>query len=654
MGDLRAREPRLQGRLRDRLRFGLERLVLRGLAYRLLLAAIVVGSVAVGAGLLVMLLDGGFASPAESVWWAFLRLTDPGYLGDDEGIARRSISTVVTVLGYLLFLGLLIAILTQWLNQLIARLASGVTPVALSDHVIILGWTERTPKIVAMLLRTRHRLQRFLEQHGARELQIVILAEQVDEELALTLRESLGELWNDRQVLLRAGSPLHVDHLERVAFRTAAVVILPGAGFGESNPQHVDAETIKTLMSVSQHARAADMAPPRVVAEVSNGRTAELAHRAYHGESLVVAADDLVGRMVAQSLRQAGIFGVYSELLEVGIGNAIYIRSLEDHAGTRLRDLGRALPRAVLLGMIREGASRPELNPGPEAVLEEGDLLVFLALDFADCVPEGSVERRESPHLAGAERVAAEHRRRRILILGWSRKVPVLLRELALDGAGGYMVDVVSSTPMEQRKRALARIGAEGESESVRHIEASFASPGVLESLLSQDYDNVLLLASEQLEEGHQADATTATAYLTLDGVLPEAGPRPEIFVELMHEENRFLFADERDDVMVTPTLVSYLLSQVSLRPELAGVFDELTGPSGVQIELRPALDYVEGDASLCFDDLSEAAHVRNQTLLGWRRAAGPEAGITLNPDRGTEWRPESGDQVVVLVGMGE
>jgi hypothetical protein len=65
-------------------------------------------------------------------------------------------------------------------------------------------------------------------------------------------------------------------------------------------------------------------------------------------------------------------------------------------------------------------------------------------------------------------------------------------------------------------------------------------------------------------------------------------------------------------------------------------------------------LNYVEGDASLRFDDLSEAAHVRNQTLLGWCRAAGPEAGITLNPDRGTEWRPESGDQVVVLVGMEE
>ena len=166
-----------------------------------------------------MLLDPEFSEAEDGVWWAFLRLTDPGYLGDDEGLARRTISTVVTVLGYVLFLGLLIAILTQWLNQLIARLESGVTPVSLSDHVIVLGWSQRTPTIVQELLRTRKRVERFLARQGARELRIVILAERVDATLIADLRERLGALWNDRQVLLRSGSPLRLEHLERVALR---------------------------------------------------------------------------------------------------------------------------------------------------------------------------------------------------------------------------------------------------------------------------------------------------------------------------------------------------------------------------------------------------------------------------------------------------
>jgi len=92
-----------------------------------------------------VILDPGVSDWRDGVWWTFLRLTDPGYLGDDDGVVRRVVSTIVTVLGYLLFLGLLIAILTQWLDETIRKLESGTTPVRLEDHVIILGWTHRTP-----------------------------------------------------------------------------------------------------------------------------------------------------------------------------------------------------------------------------------------------------------------------------------------------------------------------------------------------------------------------------------------------------------------------------------------------------------------------------------------------------------------------------
>ncbi|MCP3882774.1 MAG: hypothetical protein GY701_30920, partial [Sulfitobacter sp.] len=51
------------------------------------------------------------------------------YLGDDEGVAKATVSTVVTVLGYILFMGALIAILVQWLSDTMDRLELGLTPV---------------------------------------------------------------------------------------------------------------------------------------------------------------------------------------------------------------------------------------------------------------------------------------------------------------------------------------------------------------------------------------------------------------------------------------------------------------------------------------------------------------------------------------------
>ncbi len=62
------------------IRFMFERALLRGLQYRLMLAVAVVATVAVGGGALVVLFDPSISQWDEGVWWAFLRLTDPGYL----------------------------------------------------------------------------------------------------------------------------------------------------------------------------------------------------------------------------------------------------------------------------------------------------------------------------------------------------------------------------------------------------------------------------------------------------------------------------------------------------------------------------------------------------------------------------------------------
>jgi len=220
------------------IRFTFERLLLRGLHYRLIFAAAIIAFVSLTAGLLVVLADPKFEDAGPAIWWSFLRLSDPGYLGDDEGVVSVSISTVVTVLGYVLFLGLLVAILTQWMNALILRVESGTTRVAFKNHILILGWNHRTPSIVLELLETKGRVLRFLKSSGAHKLRIVILAEHVDAESREQLKSSLGARWDDRSVVLRSGSPLKLDGLERAAFHDAAAVILPGADFATARPDY--------------------------------------------------------------------------------------------------------------------------------------------------------------------------------------------------------------------------------------------------------------------------------------------------------------------------------------------------------------------------------------------------------------------------------
>ena len=81
------------------------------------------------------------APSAEAIWWAFLRITDTGYLGDDVGHVRRSVSGVLTVLGAVIFLGAYLVEKTPRFS--IARVAAhllALLPLAVPGLALGLGY----------------------------------------------------------------------------------------------------------------------------------------------------------------------------------------------------------------------------------------------------------------------------------------------------------------------------------------------------------------------------------------------------------------------------------------------------------------------------------------------------------------------------------
>jgi hypothetical protein len=181
------------------LKFQLERWIQRGIFHQLMFAAALILAISLIGGLLAWAVTDQFDDPLEAIWWSFLRLSDPGYLGDDEGVSLRIISTIVTVLGYVLFLGSLVAIMTQWLNQTLRRYESGLTPISMSGHVVIIGRTNRTPELAKQLLSSGGGMQRFLEEHDTRRLRIVIVSDEVDAEKRSRLRSLIGKPWRNGQ-----------------------------------------------------------------------------------------------------------------------------------------------------------------------------------------------------------------------------------------------------------------------------------------------------------------------------------------------------------------------------------------------------------------------------------------------------------------------
>ncbi len=654
----------LPGRLKNRVKFEVERFILFRSLHQFLLIAVMIALVAVIGGLAVYILTDDFARLPEAIWWSFLRLTDPGYIGDDAGGIRRTISTIVSVLGYVLFLGALIAVMTQGLNQAMGRLQRGLTPIAQNDHILILGWSNRTPIIVQQLLMSETRVASFLKRSGASDLKIVILAEELTHEIMVDIRALLGSYWNARKITLRSGTPLRIEHLERVDFRHASVIILPSGEFGEDTLEYPDGRTIKTLLSMGKGVAKEEREDlPMMVAEIRDYRKREIAQAAYGGPIEVLESDLFLARLLSQIIRVPGLSHIYYELLTHEVGNEIYLRSWPEVVGVRACDLPEMFPGAVILGLYRNDIRRfHPLTAVGEQPVGKGDRLVLIApgaetdllLDEERIPSRTPLEAEEPPveFSGGKDRRSLPHR---LLILGWNRTIPPLLSILEDYSDEVYEITNLSLITPEERLTRLARRGVELNETQVTWMTGEYTSMPELEALEPWRFNTVLICSSEWLETGGESDARTVLGYLVLDSILEGKGIRPHVVTQLMDESNAPLFPEDRCETLTGPVVLSHLLAQIGLQRNLRGLFEELFGPGGAEIFFRPVTDYLPAGTTTTFEELRQACFRRDQILIGLRRPriTSINGGIQINPDHALPISIEADDEVVVLVDEG-
>lgn len=638
---------KLLHRAANRLRFELGQFLLRGAFHRLLTIASLVLVVAVAAGVFMWLVEPLAMALPDTVWWAFLRLTDPGYLGDDEGVLRRTVSVVLVVIGYVLFLGALIATMTQWLNQTLRRIESGLTPIARDGHVLVAGWTDRTVSVLREMFRSEDRSHTLLGGRGS-HLTAVVLAENASPELHQELRDRMGEHFLDQRIILRQGEAIHLDHLRRADFAHAAAIVLPADPYLDEEHAPSDVRAMKTLMSIARHLRTelGDAPLPLVVAELFDSRREELAKALYPGPIEVVVSDRLIGRMLALNLRHSGLAYVYRELLFDRSGQRLFLMTPPAQLIARpFADAARMQERIAVLGFVRGR----ELFICPEAhtLLAESDRLLCYGSesDAAEDEPEQIEAERHS--LMPFERGRITSGLRSLLVLGWTRKVPTVFAELCTTDAN-LSVTVLSTLAIAARVHDL---GASGPTPrlSLEHVVADYTIPEVLRAHRPERYDAVLLVGSDRLESGAESDARSIVGCEVLKACLPLTGPRPRIVLEMMDPDNARLFEDQDIDVLVSPQLLGRALAQIALIPELCAAYDDLFGAGGAELSVHSAREYgFNGDETVSFRSLREAAARVGHVLLGAQGA--DDRSMRMNPDPATPFTHARSVRVVAAV----
>jgi len=182
------------------------------------------------------------------------------------------------------------------------------------------------------------------------------------------------------------------------------------------------------------------------------------------------------------------------------------------------------------------------------------------------------------------------------------------------------------------------------------HSQADYMVEGALRGLIEQRFDSILLISSDRLESGEEADARAMVGYLIVDELLRERTQRPQLLLELSDPANEALVVRKRGETIVGPTILSHLMAQIAQRRELGLMFEHLLTTGGPELVFRDMQDYPMQSVTT-FADLEAVVALQGDTALGIYRAKADAEGrrLQLNPARDRPMRLGEGDQLVVL-----
>ena len=543
-------------------------------------------------------------------------------------------------------------------QEKMAALKKGTSPVVERGHTVILGWTAETVNVVREIA-----LANASDGGGV----IAVLSDrdkvELDEELRASLRRN--ELFGTR-VVFRNGSRLRPSDLHKVSTATARAVMVVSDSALE--PHTADAEVLQAVLNLSTLRLPSST---NVVAEVRVNTSEAVMHLVSAGRVATVPSHDLCGALMLQFARQPGLAAVYSTVLGFE-GSEFYCKQWPELEGVAFADIALRMPDAIPLGIL-DADGTCVLNPPAHRQLAPGDSLVVLAED------DDSYEPREAAAAAAAQAAltpadaacfiragAKTAGPETFLFFGWRRDFPAICLLLNRLVASGSELHCVCALPLAEREAQLADACLAADAltnlKLVHHV-ANVARGRGLDNLpictctsviIASDAantadvirsDSQALMTLLQLRGLHAASrhlVARRPSVTTVDGSVHGSGHATLTAVNSIHLSGEVYSSaamlpvvvevlDPRTQLTVTESpmglvsefmhsnqLVSKILAMVSEEKSIKVVLDQLLGGTGTQFAVVPAAECVVPGSFLSFAELAQYCSVeRRATLCG-------------------------------------
>jgi Trk K+ transport system NAD-binding subunit len=363
-----------------------------------------------------------------------------------------------------------------------------------------------------------------------------------------------------------------------------------------------------------------------------------------------ILTNDLIARVVAQTSRQSGLSLVYTELMDFS-GDEIYFTQVPSLSGKTYGEALLAFEKSSLMG-VRKSDGTIAMSPSMDTVIQSGDQVFVLAED-EDKVDLADLTRITlDENLIRTNGKASAPKPERALILGWNRSGATIIRELDNYVAKGSQVTIVSD--IYDLEKQLRLENGKLKNQKITVQEGDIRNRSLLEKLEASEYDHVIVLAYNQLEQ-QEADAITLVTLLHLRDIAEHDETPFSIVSEMLDLRNRELAeAAKVDDFIVSEHLISLMMAQLSENADLMDVFIDIFDPEGAEIYLKPISDYVTTGQPVNFYTVTEAARRRGETALGYRLMSESHDsekayGVHTNPRKSEKVTFADTDKIIVI-----
>ena len=172
---------------------------------------------------------------AEAAWLTWVFIADPGTHADVKGANLRWIAAFVTISGIILS-AMVIGLIVDGIKKKMDDLERGRGRVTEHDHVLLLGWTEKTVQVINQLA-----LMMESEKGGT----ILVVSEMTKKEAEAELRERCN--LRGSKLVVRTGNMMAQSDLLKFSCHLARSIIVLAP---DGAPDKADAQVLRTVLSM--------------------------------------------------------------------------------------------------------------------------------------------------------------------------------------------------------------------------------------------------------------------------------------------------------------------------------------------------------------------------------------------------------------------